>query len=217
MFRARGRAFFEEILPVLKLWARTFTNAKVNSDLAQKVMEAMEVATDNVRRNQGETAPQVGPVNQLPASQDLSSGLDNTGVRSSTAATSSNSTSTPVGLVGSGISRLRSSINDLQVGRASRSQSLNLNDEDNEATAAQGLTELSSYTPAASNANQVVESTPMDIIEDPVTEDLSNFDLFPYFDESFDLGQVDFLFDLNLDPMHPVLWQGQQADGGPRE
>ncbi|KAH8904629.1 hypothetical protein BR93DRAFT_960752 [Coniochaeta sp. PMI_546] len=179
MFRARGRAAFMEVLLVLEKWAGVFTSARINYNLAQKVVEGMEKVQDNIKRKCRDGTPAMAPIrDQLKSAM---AGANTNGISSS---------QTPAG----------------------QSSSL--------------VTDPPSLVALNGNGEHVVGTLPRSSVESlPVSfpapdpralsfnydfsfpEDLAGLDLFNFFDEStMDVGEMDSMFDRNLDPMAPAFW-----------
>lgn len=180
MFRARGRDAFMEVLPVLEKWGCVFTSARINYNLAQKVVEGMEKVQDNIKRKCREGTPATAPIrDQL---KNAMTGANPNGLSAGLAAAGQSDTAMPgpssmVGPNGSG--------------------------------------EHATETMPHSDVENIAVSFP---VSDPralsfnysfsFPEDLAGLDLFNFFDEStnMDVGEMDSMFDRNLDPMAPAFW-----------
>jgi hypothetical protein len=167
MFRTRGRAAFLEVLPVLEAWGRVFTSARVNHNLAQKVVEGMEKVADTIKR-------------KAPAS-----------------------TAIPLQLVvdqgTNAWQRPEDSVNTKTNDAASASIDIDRG-------LARGLFTVGGPTysapPAAGHVNPAVN------LELANLDSQGTFDWFQHFNESTDMnvGEMDGIFDRNLDPMAPAFW-----------
>jgi hypothetical protein len=174
MFQARGRESFMEILAVLEKWGCVFTSARINYNLAQKVVEGMEKVHDNMKRKCRDKTP-VG---------DRSGCAPQSGARSALTMM----TNPPSVMIGTRPAA------GLPVGTPSGAylgnRSLPFSAAD------QNLDTLQFGYPSSS-------SFPAD--------ELTGLNLFNFFDESgadldVGLGEMDTLFDRNLDPMAPAFW-----------
>lgn len=167
MFRTRGRAAFLEVLPVLESWGRIFTSARVNHNLAQKVVEGMEKVADNIKRK----AP--------------------------------TSTAKPLQVVLDQDTNGWQRQEDPGSGRSNNTTSASL---DVDRGIARGLFTVGGPTynapPPVSHVNP---GTNVDLIS---LDSQGTFDWFQHFNENTDMnvGQMDGMFDRNLDPMAPAFW-----------
>jgi hypothetical protein len=180
MFRARGRAAFMEVLPVLEEWGRVFTSARINYNLAQKVVEGMEKVQDNIKRKYREGTPAMAPIRD-----QLNNAVTGTNLKG------------------------------LSSGQATTGQSDTVAPEPSSLVGLNGNGEHITGPPPQPS----VESLPISLpAPDPralsfnydfsFPEDLASLDLFNFFDEStnMDVGEMDSMFDRNLDPMAPAFW-----------
>lgn len=165
MFRARGRAAFLEVLPVLEEWGRVFTSARINHNLAQKVVEGMEKVAGNIKRKQRDYTPVRAQTRDEGAiEQRLDGGGNNA---NATAVDSMDSVNQDV----------------------------------------TNMSDARTADPPVAFPSVVPDGIPLEL-DVTFSNDLADMDLFHLFDETtnLDVGEMDSMFDRNLDPMAPTIW-----------
>lgn len=172
MFRARGRAAFMDVLPVLEEWSRVFTSARINYNLAQKVVEGMEKVQDDIKRKCREGTPIRDQLKNAMAGS-----ADQTGLSGNASGGNTNGVipgPSTIGLAGSG---------------------------DQPGALPSGNVDSLPSAPADSGAS-------LFDLDFSFPDGLAGLDLFNFFDEStnMDVGEMDSMFDRNLDPMAPAFW-----------
>lgn len=200
MFRARGREAFMEVLPVLEKWGRVFTAARVNYNLAQKVVEGMEKVQDNIKRKCREGTPvRRERLHGQPQSTTHPSGTAHSSAVPGPFASSSSSSSSP----------------------SSRPDSTHPI-----TTTAGGGPPPSSAPASTANphhppfppppgprtaSSSSLDPNPSAGAPLAFPDDLATLNLFNFFDDTatnldVGLGEMDSMFDRNLDPMAPAFW-----------
>ncbi|KAB5542596.1 hypothetical protein GE09DRAFT_1135747 [Coniochaeta sp. 2T2.1] len=181
MFRARGRAAFMEVLPVLEKWGCVFTSARINYNLAQKVVEGMEKVQDNIKRKCREGTPAMAPTREQLKNGQISTlgvnGVAFSQLPTGQAGIAFHQTSSTTGLNGNG-----QNVTGLLPGANAGNTPANFPAPD-----PSGLSFDASFT---------------------FPDDFAGLDVFNLFDEStnMDVGEMDSMFDRNLDPMAPAFW-----------
>ncbi|KAB5536334.1 hypothetical protein GE09DRAFT_971768 [Coniochaeta sp. 2T2.1] len=181
MFRARGRAAFMEVLPVLEKWGCVFTSARINYNLAQKVVEGMEKVQDNIKRKCREGTPAMAPTRE-----QLKNGQTGT-----------------FGVNGVGFSQLPTDQAGIAFHQPSSTTGLN--------GSGQNVTGLLSGANAGRTSATIPGPDQSGLSFDypfSFPDDFAGLDVFNLFDEStnMDVGEMDSMFDRNLDPMAPAFW-----------
>ncbi|KAJ9132563.1 Cutinase transcription factor 1 alpha [Coniochaeta hoffmannii] len=188
MFRARGRAAFMEVLPVLEEWGRVFTSARINYNLAQKVVEGMEKVQDSIKRK----CPPPPPV------------------RAGHLATTGPDTSSPSATAAAATQSANNSNNNHRLPHPFSLSNANSNPNPNPQVPPFPSTSIpfpQTSTSSPSFPRSTHSSLPFPVDDDP----LAALNLFNFFDDpaadlDVGLGEMDNLFDRNLDPMAPAFW-----------
>jgi hypothetical protein len=155
-----------------------FTSARINHTLAQKVVEGMEKVADNIKRKCREATP-----SSAPTRIQLKNAM--TGVRASS---------------------------------VTERRANGHTDGDDSSSAGLAISGTGQHTaanlPQSLGEEPTLAFPPIDPGPTPFNFDfsfpeaLAGLDLFNFFDEStnMDVGEMDSMFDRNLDPMAPAFW-----------
>lgn len=185
MFRARGRAAFMDVLPVLEKWGRVFTAARINYNLAQKVVEGMEMVQDSIKRKCREEGT---PVRDQLLSSQISAAHSNSAIPVPESSSLPNATGQPT------------------------SHPPPPPPSSSSTTVPNGNQPPLPFPPPQDPRASLPFNYDFSSTSTTFPDDLAGLNLFNFFDESttnhldVGLGEMDSMFDRNLDPMAPAFW-----------